>query len=428
MILIKNAVCLDIYGDSAVKNVAVDGKKVVYVGDGTPENAAIDHVIDGTGCILAPGFVNSHAHTPMTLLRGLGSDCPLDVWLNEHILPTEDKIDGNLAKIGTLSTIAEMIRGGVTSFSDMYFFCDKVADAVIETGVKANISRSVVSFDESEDPASNPRVGETVALFRDFHNAADGRVKIDFSIHAEYTNTERMCRYLADLAKEYGARMHIHLSETEKEHLDCVEKRGLTPAAYFEKCGVFDVPVLAAHCVWLTNEDMAIMASHGATAVHNPRSNLKLGSGVMAYDRMMNAGVNIALGTDGSASNNKQDLMAEMQLAAILHKGIMRDAAAVPATEVIRAATAGGAIAQGRDAYTSVSEGMTADLVLINCDRPGVSPSEDAISSIAYASDRSDVVMTMVDGRILFENGEYNTIDAERLGYEYAAARAKLMC
>ncbi len=428
-ILIKNAVCPELSGQSNIKNVIIENDKVTFVGEYIPENNAhFDRTIDGTGSILMPGFVNAHCHTPMTLLRGLGSDCPLDVWLNDHIFPTEDKLNGDLAHIGTMSAIAEMIRGGVTSFSDMYFFCDRIADAVIESGIKANISRSVVSFDETEDPASNFRVAETLSLFNDYNNAGDGRVKVDFSLHAEYTNTESMCRYLAELAKDHGARMHIHLSETEKEHNECIGRRGMTPTAFFEKCGVFDVPVTAAHCVWLDKNDMEIMAAMGATAVHNPRSNLKLGSGVMNFEELSKTGVNIALGTDGSASNNKQDLLAEMQLAAILHKGILRNASAVRAADAIRAATAGGAVSQGREGFAEIKEGMPADLVLISCDRPGVSICEDAVSTLAYATDRSDVVMTMVDGRILFDHGEYTTIDIARVEYEYAAARKKLMC
>ncbi len=423
-ILIKNTI---LYNDitKTPTDILVEGKSVSYVGKNTDVVNA-DRVIDGTGCIITPGFVNAHCHTPMTLLRGIGSDCPLDVWLNDYIFPAEDKLNSDLAYIGTMNAIAEMIRGGVTSFSDMYFFCDKIADAVIKTGMKSNISRSIVSFDESENPADNFRVGETVSLIRDYHGAADGRIKIDVSLHAEYTNTERMCRYAADLAKEYGVGMQIHLSETKKEHLEGIARRGMTPAAFFEKCGVFDVPVSAAHTVWLDDSDMEIMARHGATAVHNPRSNLKLGSGVMPFEKMKRAGVNIALGTDGSASNNKQDLISEMQLAAILHKGIMMDASAVTASDAFFAATAGGCASQGRETVTEIKAGIPADLVLLSCDRPGVSSVEDPLSTLAYATDRSDVVMTMVDGCMLFENGEYNTIDAEKISFEYKAAREKL--
>ncbi len=424
--IIKNAVCINKEYGNTTKTVVVEDNKVIFVGN-SYDASPTDKVIDGTDCILSPGFVNAHCHTPMTLLRGLGSDCPLDIWLNDHIFPAEDRLNADLAYIGTMNAIAEMIRGGVTSFSDMYFFCDKIAEAVIETGIKANISRSIVSFDDNEDPRNNFRIGETVSLIKDYHNTADGRVKIDVSLHAEYTNTERTCVYAADLAKEYGVGMQIHLSETEKEHTEGIARRGMTPAAFFEKCGVFDVPVTAAHCVWLDDNDMEIMARHGATAVHNPRSNLKLGSGIMPYDKMRRAGVNIALGTDGSASNNKQDLISEMQLAAILDKGVLRDASAVPAKDVLFAATVGGGLAQGRDASAEIKEGMTADLILINCDRPGVSSAEDAVSTLVYASDRSDIVMTMVDGRILYENGEYNTIDIEKICHDYKAARAVLL-
>lgn len=426
-ILIKNAVCLSLVGASVKKNVIVDGDRVVYVGDTLPDGLKPDRTVDGSGCILTPGFVNAHCHTPMSLLRGLGTDKPLDVWLNEYILPHEDKLNGEIARIGTMSAIAEMLRGGVTSMSDMYFFCDDIADAVTDTGIKANISRSLVSFDETADPSDDPRIAETRMLLRDYHNASDGRIRVDVSLHAEYTNTERMCRYAAGLAAEHGVGIQLHLSETKKEHAEGILRRGMTPTAFFEKCGVFDVPVSAAHCVWLEEADIEIMARHGATAVHNPRSNLKLGSGVMPFERLRAAGVNVALGTDGSASNNKQDVIAEMQLSAILHKGISGNAAAVPARDAVLAATVGGMISQGREPVYEISEGMLADLVLISCDRQGVSVDEDPLGVLAYATDRSDVLMTMVNGRILFENGEYNTIDTERLSREFSAARAKLM-
>lgn len=426
-ILIKNAVCLSLVGDSTEKNVIVDGDRVVYVGDALPDGLKPDRTVDGSGCILSPGFVNAHCHTPMSLLRGLGTDKPLDVWLNEYIFPHEDRLNGEIAKIGTMSAIAEMLRGGVTSMSDMYFFCDDIADAVTDTGIKANISRSLVSFDENADPADDPRIAETLMLLRDYHNASDGRIKVDVSLHAEYTNTERMCRYAAELAAEHGVGIQLHLSETKKEHAEGILRRGMTPTAFFEKCGVFDVPVSAAHCVWLEEADIEIMARHGATAVHNPRSNLKLGSGVMPFERLRAAGVNVALGTDGSASNNKQDVIAEMQLSAILHKGISGNAAAVPARDAVLAATVGGMISQGREPVYEISEGMLADLVLISCNRQGVSADEDPLGVLAYATDRSDVLMTMVNGRILFENGEYNTIDTERLSREFSVARAKLM-
>lgn len=424
--LIKNAVCLDLFGTSAVGNVLVKGNKVAYVGTELP-NIVADDIVDGTNCILIPGFVNAHCHTPMTLLRGIGSDCPLDVWLNDHIFPAEDKLNDELAYIGTMNAIAEMIRGGVVSFTDMYFFCDKIAEGVIESGMKANISRSIVSFDESEDPADNFRVAETVSLIKEYNNVADGRVKVDVSLHAEYTNTKSMCRYAGMLAKQYGVGMQIHLSETEKEHNECMVRRaGMTPTEFFADCGVFDVPTNAAHCVWITEKDMEILAEHKVSIAHNPRSNLKLGSGVMSFDDIKRAGINISLGTDGSASNNKQSLIDEMQLCAILHKGIAKKADIVTAADAIYSATAGGKISQGRDADTNIHEGMIADLVLINCDRPGVSSAEAPVSTLAYTTDRSDVVMTMVDGRILFNRGEYNTIDIEKLTSEYKSARKKL--
>jgi len=427
MTVIKGALCLDSTGLAEIKNVAVEGGVITYVGDSLPEgteNAA--RVIDGRGHILTPGFVNAHTHVPMTLLRGLGGDKPLHEWLNDYILPAEDNLDGEVVKIGTTAAIAEMLRGGVTSFSEMYFFCDSIAEAVIDTGIKANISRSVVSFDDTADPAKDSRIAENVSLYETYHGAAEGRVKVEFSIHAEYTNVESYCRYIADLAKKYDTGIHIHLSETKSEHEEAKSRRSMSAAAFFESCGVFDVPVTAAHCVWLDEADIAMMAERGATAVHNPRSNLKLASGIMNLPLMQKHGLNVALGTDGSASNNKLDLISEMQLAAILHKGNNYDATAVPAGDAFRIATTGGLFSQGRCGGT-VSVGAPADLVLLSIDRPGLCVEEDPLATLVYAADRSDVVMTMVDGRILYDHGVYTTIDTERLSADFICARNKLL-
>lgn len=405
--------------DGRTVDLTVEGKKIASIvpaGEGRKEKA--DRVIGCTGKLIGPAFYNLHCHAAMTLFRGYGEDMPLDRWLNEKIFPAEDLLTDKSVSVASEFAIAEMIRAGVVSFSDMYFFCGATAEAVGRTGVKANLSRSIVSFDPTADFASDARVKEAIALFDEYDGAFDGRLKIDFSLHAEYTNVEGMCRYLADAAKERGTGMQVHLSETESEHLACIGRHGKTPAAFFENCGVFDVPTSAAHCVWLSEEDAAILAAKGVTAVHNPSSNLKLGSGIMPYAMLREKGVNIALGTDGAASNNNLDVMKEMTLGALLDKGVTRRPEAHAAPEWICAATRAGALAQRREDCGLLEEGMTADLVLIDLETTHSLPVCDPAGTLLYSSRSDDVYMTMCDGKILYENGEYTTVDVEKIKAE----------
>ncbi len=383
-----------------------------------PCDCAGADVVEGRGDLLIPAFYNAHCHAAMTLFRGYGEDLPLQRWLEERIFPAEDRLTYESVRTATKLAIAEMIRGGVVSFSDMYMFEDAVAEAVLESGVKANLSRSLVSFDPDIDAASDSRLAEAIRLYKDYHNAADGRIKIDFSLHAEYTNVPRYCAYVGEYAAANGIGMQLHLSETEKEHRECIARHGKTPTRFFYDLGVLDASTTAAHCVWVSDEDIAIMAEKGVTAAHNPVSNLKLGSGVMPLRKMLDADVNVALGTDGVASNNRLDLMREMQTAAILHKGINRDPAITVASEMLPLATRNGALAQGRVDCGSVAVGMRADLILIDRNALHNMPSYDDYALLCYSAERGDVRVTMSDGRILYRNGEYTCIDEERLRYE----------
>jgi 5-methylthioadenosine/S-adenosylhomocysteine deaminase len=300
----------------------------------------------------------------------------------------------------------------------MYMFEDSVAEAVVEYGIKANLSRSIVSFDPEIDILADSRFAETIDLIRGYHGYDDGRIRADLSIHAEYTNVPRACRDLAEYAKEHGFGMQIHLSETEKEHRECIERHGMTPTEFFLSTGVLEVPTTAAHCVWVEDRDLDIFKEKGVSVAHNPVSNLKLGSGVMPLRKMLNRGINVGLGTDGVASNNRLDLLREMQTAAILHKGVSRDPAITVAAEMLPLATVNGARAQGREDCGRIEVGKRADLVLIDRNSLHNMPSYDDYAMLAYSAERSDVLLTMVDGRILYRNGEYTSIDEERLRYE----------
>lgn len=377
-----------------------------------------DEIIDGKDGLLIPGLYNNHCHAAMTIFRGYGEDLPLDRWLNEKIFPAEDKLTTESVRVGTELAIAEMLAGGIVSFSDMYMFEDVVAEAVLDTGIKANLSRSIVSFTD-DDPAKDFRIGESARLVSDYHKADDGRLRIDMSLHAEYTNTERMSRYLAEYARERGLGVQIHISETEKEHLEAMARRnGRTPTEFFCDCGLFEVPVTAAHCVWLSENDMRIFAEKGATVAHNPVSNLKLGSGVMPLRKMLDMGINVTLGTDGAASNNNLDILKEMQYAVLLCKGIGRKPDGITAGEMLPLVTVNGARAQGRELCGRIEQGYRADAVLIDLDTVNNIPSYGYETTLLYSARSSDVRMTMVDGKVLYRNGEYKTIDIEKLKYK----------
>ena len=403
-------------GDSLV-NVSVENKRISNITKDIIAADASDDVIDGKGNLLITGFYNAHGHSAMTALRGYADDLPLKRWLFEKIFPAEDKLTDKVVYNASMLAIAEMIASGTVSFSDMYFFMDETARAVIESGIKANLCRGYTSGDDT-DMLTDVRFAEAKKLVSDYHMYDDGRIIAEMCVHAEYTNAEKPVRAIAEYAKENGLGIQLHASETESEHKECIERRGKTPIAWFESLGILESPVTAAHCVWVTPEDMRIMAEKGVSAAHCPISNLKLGSGVMPFSELTGAGVNIALGTDGASSNNRLDMIRELQTAAILHKGITRDPVNVPAKQIYEVATLGGAKAQRRFDSGRLEVGCRADLVLLNCDAIHNLPLYDSYSMLAYSASSSDVLMTMVDGKVLYRNGEFKTIDIEKIKAE----------
>ena len=415
-ILLKNAEVLW-HGDV---DILVEGefiKEIAPHGTIAADNDC--RVIDCRGKMLMPGLYNCHSHAAMTLFRGYGEDMPLDKWLFDKIFPAEALLTNESVYVASVFACAEMIRAGIVSFTDMYEKCDQTARAVAETGIKANISRAVLSFDPEEKGSENSRLIEAKTLFRDFHNSSNGRVKIDMSVHAEYTNTENSFRATAEAAKELGANMHVHLSETASEHEECKGRRGgRTPAEFMRDCGIFDVPTTAAHCVFVSDGDLEIMREYGVTAAHNPSSNLKLGSGIMRTSDFISHGVNVTLGTDGCASNNRLDVFKEAYLASILDKGITNNPGGHMASEFLKMATENGALSQGRSDCGAIACGKKADIIAVDLDELHNIPKYDLSYAALYSVTASDVTMTMCDGKILYENGEFTTIDIEKLKYD----------
>lgn len=398
--------------------VGVEGNRIGYLGNGIPEGPW-EQVVDGRCLLLMPGLYNAHSHVPMTLLRGYGEDMPLDRWLNDRIFPFEDKLTGEDVYWGSLLGIAEMLASGTVSFTDMYNFCDDIVRAVEESGIKANIGRGTTCFDPTKKYVELPACRELLSLLETVHGRDDGRILVDVAPHAEYTTRPDILRDMAALAKSYGVRMQVHLSETYKEQMECVGRHGLTPAQVMQETGVLEQPVTLAHCVWLTEPDMdLIAAAPDATVAHCMKSNLKLGSGIARVANMKKKGIPVAFGTDSVASNNCLDMFEEMRTAALVAKGVSRDPEAMPTAEVLHMATRAGALSQGRGDCGTIAVGQRADLTALNLDTTAMTPSHDLLANVLYAAGSSTVALTMVDGRILYRNGAFPTLDIERIRYE----------
>ena len=383
---------------------------------------------DGRGKILMPGLYNAHSHVPMTLLRGLGENLPLDRWLNEAIFPFEALMTDNDSYYATLAGIAEMLRFGVVSFTDMYYHSEARAKAIIESGAKCNLGHSVLDFDPSISYEEIPESAKNQELIAQFNGAANGRLLVDFNLHAEYTSTQKVAEGLAQAAKEAGARMQVHVCETASEVEGCKERHnGMTPVEYLAQCGIFDVPTTAAHCVWLTDNDRAILADKGVFVATCPASNAKLGSGIAQVKAMLDAGITVALGTDGVASNNNHNMFKDMYLLALMERAEQRTPLGLSAADIIRIATLNGALSQGRSDCGAITVGNKADLVVLNADTPWMRPADDLAGALIYSAQGSDVVLTMVDGEVLYKDGEFLTIDIEHALAEVGASRKRIL-
>ena len=399
--------------------VAVDGTQISYVGPDRPAGR-FDETIDCTGKVMMPGFVNCHTHIPMTLMRGYGGGHDLQSWLNNFIFPAEAKWDDRAIAAATGLGLAEMIASGVTCIADMYMRTGVIAKQVLDAGISANLSVGGVYFGAPED-FSPDKCGDCAnqkALTEEWHMAGDGQIVADASIHGEYTSSAPLWQWMADYALEHGLGMHVHISETKKEHEECKARRdGLTPIQILNQYGVWDTRAIAAHCVHTTPEDWVIMADKGVSCVHNPYSNLKLGSGVAPIPAMSRAGVNVALGTDGVSSHNSVDFFDDMKLAAILHNGVGCDPMAVTARQALEMATVSGAKALGRNTGR-IEAGAAADLILVDFDAPNLSPCHDPAENLVFSAHGYNVCMNMARGKVIYQNGEFKTLDLDRIKAE----------
>jgi 5-methylthioadenosine/S-adenosylhomocysteine deaminase len=399
--------------------VAVEGSKISYVGTQRPQGT-FDRCINGVGKVLLPGFVNAHTHLPMTLMRGYAGGKDLQTWLYDYIFPAEAKLDDRAVAAGTALGLAEMIATGVTCVADMYMRTGVIAQQILDAGMSANLSCGGVYFGAPEDfsPEACGDCRNQQVLTESWHNAGEGQILVDASIHGEYTSNAPLWKWMAEYSQKHGLRMHVHASETVAEHQASLERHGKTPLQILDQYGVWEQGGIAAHCVYTTPEDWALMAEKDITAVHNPWSNLKLGSGVAPVPAMLKHGVNVALGSDGMSSHNSGDLFSDMKLAACLHGGVARDPMAMGAWDALEMATVRGAKALGRTNTGRVEEGGIADLVMVDFSAPNLTPCHDEAESLVFSAQPHNVAMTMARGKILYENGVYLTLDMERIRSE----------
>ena len=392
--------------------IGIKDGKIAYIGTEKPQED-FGEVYNGKHGLMMSGFVNAHSHAPMTLLRGYGENLPLDRWLNEKIFPFEDKLTDSAIAASTTLACAEMVRFGTVSFSDMYFFSQTMAKSILDSGIKCNLSRGLTVFSD-QDYEQLEAYKDNMDLLKNYQNAGNGRLKIDLCIHGEYTTTPKVVEAVAKHAKSENVNVHIHLSETKKEHEECKQRHGKTPAKYFADLGLFDQPTTAAHCVWVEDEDIELFKKYGVTVACNPVSNMKLASGFAPIPKMLEKGINIALGTDGCASNNNLNIMQDLYLFALLYKGVTGDPTVVTPKQALSAATLNGFKSQGRMDSGKISVGQKADIIVINTDVPNMYPATDIACNLVYAAQGSDIKLTMVDGKVLYRDGEYLTIDIEK--------------
>ncbi len=395
--------------------VGVKNDTIAYISQ-EPPTEDFGEVYDGTGKLLMCGFVNAHSHSAMTLMRGYAENLPLFDWLHNRIFPFEAKLDNEAIYNGAMLAAAEMLRFGIVSTTDMYFSAEANSRAAAESGIKMNLGVHATCFDDS-GLDELPVYKEWVNAIPRYHNTENGRLKMDLALHAEYTSTQRIAEELAEFAVEKGLRTQVHLSETKAEHEECKQRHGgRTPARYLCDCGLFDAHTTAAHCVWLEGDDFDILKEKGVTVACCPVSNLKLASGFANAPKLIEKGVNVALGTDSVASNNNLNIMEEIKLFATLYKASSGDATAITPKQALYAATRSGALAQGRENCGLLKEGYRADLIVLDMqNRPYMSPCHNMINNVVFSAMGTDICLTMVDGRVLYRNGEYTTVDLERI-------------
>jgi 5-methylthioadenosine/S-adenosylhomocysteine deaminase len=398
--------------------MVIEDGRIAILESGTYEASGPEEtVVDGKGKLFMPGWVNTHCHAAMSLLRGYGDDLALQVWLQEKMWPNEAKFTAEDVKYGTLLSILEMMKGGTTTFVDMYDHMDEVAKAVEESGMRAVLTRGVIGLCPPD--VQQAKLVEATRFAKEWNGQANGRITTMLAPHSPYTCPPDYIEKIVQAAHDLDLPIHTHMSETIREVEENASQYGARPVAHLEKLGVFSRPCIVAHGVHLTDEEIDILCKYDVRISHNPGSNLKLASGVARVPELLEAGLLVSLGTDGPASNNNLDMFEEARLAALIHKGVSGNPVAVPAAAALRMGTLDGAKSVWLNDLGMLKAGMKADFIVLDSDRPHFYPKSDYISPIIYSASAGDVTDVWIDGKQTVRNGECLTLDEEKIKYEF---------
>lgn len=406
-VLIKNAILVDMVKKDEkpkIKDVLIVDGKILRIDNNIKDDNA--RMIDATGKVLMPGFINAHTHSPMAIFRGYADDSELMDWLQNKIWPIEDKLTKDEVYYSAMLSIMEMLKTGTTTFNDMYFMMESVVEAVKKLNIRSYLGRCIMSV---EDP-SDTRVKEATKLYNNYDK--DGLIRVNIAPHAPYTCNKLALEISRDLSKKLDTPLHIHLDETKGEHDEFIQKYKCSPTRYLEKLGIFDVKTILAHGVWLDDDDIEILKKYNTSIVHNPVSNAKLASGICPVVKYLNSGINVCLGTDGAGSTNNLDMFEEMKLCSYLQKINNLDSSIIDAYKVLEMATINGAKALGLDSLIGTIEvGKEADVIIVDMSRLGLNPINDVYSNLVYACNGSDVEYVLVKGNILLDNKNITLVD-----------------
>ena len=420
-ILIRDVTAITLDESGRILNnvdIAIDGAQIAAVGE-APPHFVPDEVVDGRERVALPGFFNAHAHVAMTLERGFAEDLPFDRWLNEKIWVAESALEEEDVYWGAALACCESIRSGTVGFADHYFWMAQVARAVEEAGMKANLAWCQFGA-EAVKEVGGITLEDTLQFVRDWHGAASGRIRCSVGPHSPYMCPTPFLERTRDEARALGVGLHLHVAESQEQVENSLRAHGKSPVVYLNDLGLFDLstPTLAAHCIAVDDRDIAIIAEKGVSVAHAPKTYLKLAMGVAPLPRMLDAGVHVAMGTDGPASSSDLNLLEQMRIAGLYHKNALGLPEALPNTQLLRLATQAGARALGFEGSGVLAPGHCADLVLFDTRAPHWFPRHNLAAGVVYTAHPSDISHVFVDGKCLLREGELLTLDEERIRYE----------